>query len=72
MYQARIEKQLDRRVACAKYRTQAEVDAAIDRFISLGEKSEAKQDKCEWESKRYWYHHDIAVKWYTRAERLMP
>lgn len=63
---------VEHRKAFAKFKTQAEVDAAIDRFIRLEAAAEARRDRCEWESPEYWKHHDVAVKWREKARRLMP
>jgi hypothetical protein len=55
-----------------KFKTQAEVDAAIDRYIEKAIKSEERRDAQVWESVEYWKHHDIAVKWHEKARQLMP
>lgn len=54
-----------------KYKTQAEVDAAINFFIAKAIKEEEKRDRQDYESASYWLHHDKAVKWHNKAEALM-
>lgn len=56
----------------AAFRTQAEVDAAIDRYIARAVAAEARRDSEEFESVEYWRHHDRAVFWHEKARSLMP
>ncbi|MGL6095380.1 MAG: hypothetical protein ACRC7O_06230 [Fimbriiglobus sp.] len=61
-----------RKAACSEFKTQVEVDAAIENFIRLAVAAEGKRDAAEWESKEYWKFHDIAMKWHGKAEVMMP
>lgn len=55
-----------------RFKTAAEVDSAIDRYIALALKAEERREAAEHESPQYWRHHDTAVAWHERARRLMP
>ena len=55
-----------------RFTTQAEVDRAIEDYIARGDRAEERRDRAPYESAEYWRHHDIAVKWWTKAEALMP
>lgn len=55
-----------------KYKTQENVNAAIDKFIATAIRFEEKRDKAVYESVEYWSMHDKAVKWHEKARELMP
>lgn len=55
-----------------RYRTQTQIDVAIERFIISADYAERKRDEQPHESRLYWRYHDIAVKWHNRAAELMP
>ena len=55
-----------------RFNTQAEIDKTITDYIARGNKAEQKRDRAPYESAEYWRQHDIAVKWWTKAESLMP
>lgn len=56
----------------SEMKTQADINAEITRLTSLGDAAATRRDRETFESKAYWRHHDVAVKWWTRAEALMP
>jgi hypothetical protein len=58
--------------AFERYRTQAEIEVAIQHHIRLGGKAEARRDVLPFESEAYWRAHDVARKHFSRAEALMP
>jgi hypothetical protein len=55
-----------------KFKTQAEIDKTITEYIARGNRAEEQRDRAPFESAAYWKHHDVAVKWFTKAEALMP
>jgi hypothetical protein len=58
--------------AAKKTLTQAEIEKTISDYIARGDRAEDRRDRAKYESAEYWKQHDIAVKWWTRAEALMP
>lgn len=61
-----------RLAAFKRFKTQAQVSAAIDRYIKRSIVCEVKRDASEWESAEFWRWHDRAVYWDTKASDLMP
>lgn len=58
--------------AFKRFKTQAQVDKAICRYMLRSIRAETKRDKCQFESADYWRWHDRAVYWDTKASDLMP
>ena len=55
----------------AKFASQTEVEAEIEKYIRLAGVHEARRDASPFESSAYWGHHDMAMKWIYKAESLM-
>lgn len=55
-----------------KFETQADIDRQISIYIERGNRAADLRERAPYESAEYWRHHDTAVKWWTKAEALMP